>query len=313
MSGAVTGTVLGVTVAAGLLLIVAGSPPARRTTLDARLAPYLRDTPRPSRLLARSVVLTPFPTLERLVRPVLADLTRGLERWVGGLTGVRRRLEQVGGTITVEQFRAEQVLWGGFGFAAALGIALVGLAGGSGVNPVTLVLSAVLLTGGGVLGRDRWLTRQVSEREQRMLEEFPTIAELLALAVTAGEGPVGALERVTRISAGELSRELGRALSDARAGASLVQALEGIAARTSLAPLARFVDGVAIAVERGTPLAEVLRAQAVDVREAGKRQLLESAGRREIAMMVPVVFFVLPVTVLFALYPGFYGLRLVAG
>jgi tight adherence protein C len=35
-------------------------------------------------------------------------------------------------------------------------------------------------------------------------------------------------------------------------------------------------------VERGTPLAEVLRAQAVDVREAGKRLLLESAGKREI-------------------------------
>lgn len=110
-----------------------------------------------------------------------------------------------------------------------------------------------------------------------------------------------------------LSRELARALADARAGASLVQALEGIASRTSLAPLARFVDGVTIAVERGTPLAEVLRAQAVDVREAGKRQLLESAGRREIAMMLPVVFLVLPVTVLFALFPGFYGLRLVAG
>ena len=77
--------------------------------------------------------------------------------------------------------------------------------------------------------------------------------------------------------------------------------------------MARFVDGIAIAVERGTPLAEVLRAQAVDVREAGKRQLLESAGRREIAMMVPVVFLVLPVTVLFALFPGFYGLQLVAG
>lgn len=29
--------------------------------------------------------------------------------------------------------------------------------------------------------------------------------------------------------------------------------------------------------------------------------------------MVPVVFLVLPVTVVFALYPGFYGLRLVAG
>ncbi len=130
---------------------------------------------------------------------------------------------------------------------------------------------------------------------------------LLALALAAGEGAIGALERVTRISRGELSRELARALADARSGASLVQALQGIANRTSLPPLARFVDGVAIAVERGTPLAEVLRAQAVDVREAGKRALLEAGGRKEIAMMVPVVFLVLPVTVLFALFPGFYG------
>jgi tight adherence protein C len=54
-------------------------------------------------------------------------------------------------------------------------------------------------------------------------------------------------------------------------------------------------------------VAEVLRAQAVDVREAGKRALMEAGGRKEIAMMVPVVFLVLPVTVLFALFPGFYG------
>jgi tight adherence protein C len=52
----------------------------------------------------------------------------------------------------------------------------------------------------------------------------------------------------------------------------------------------------------------VLRAQAVDVREAGKRGLLESGGRKEIGMMVPVVFLVLPVTVVFALFPGIVGL-----
>ncbi len=143
-----------------------------------------------------------------------------------------------------------------------------------------------------------------------MLAEFPTVAELLALAVTAGEGPVGALERVCRISGGELTEELRTALGEARTGASLVQALDGVAARTALAPLGRFADGVAIALERGTPLAEVLRAQAGDVREAAKRALLESGGRREIAMMVPVVFLVLPVTILFAVFPGFYGLTI---
>ena len=307
----VLGMALGALAASGALLAVAGTPMARRPTLDDRLGPYLRDTPRPSRLLTRTDALTPFPTLERLLRPFLADAMRFVERWVGGVGSVRRRLEQLGGTMTVEQLRAEQVVWGAIGLGAALALALLQVVGGSGADPVAVLVSAGLFTAAGVLGRDRWLTRQVAHREQRMLEEFPTVAELLALAVTAGEGPVGALERVHRISSGELSRELGRALAEARSGASLVQALDGIARRTSLPPLARFVDGVAIAVERGTPLAEVLRAQAVDVREAGKRLLLESAGKREIAMMVPVVFLVLPVTLLFALFPGFYGLSFV--
>ena len=310
MSAAV-GTVLGALAGGGLLLAASGLPAARRPSLDDRLGPYLRDAPRPSRLLSQSGALTPFPTLERLLGPVLADAVRLVERTVGGLASVRRRLEQLGGTMTVEQFRTEQVLGAGFGLAAALGLSLLRVLGGAPADPLAVLGLTVVLVLAGVLGRDRWLTRQVSRREQRMLEEFPTVAELLALAVTAGEGPVGALERVHRTSAGELSRELGRALGEARAGASLVQALDGIARRTSLAPLARFVDGVAIAVERGTPLAEVLRAQAVDVREAGKRSLLESAGRREIAMMIPVVFLVLPVTLLFALFPGFYGLSLV--
>ena len=60
-----------------------------------------------------------------------------------------------------------------------------------------------------------------------------------------------------------------------------------------------------VAVERGTPLAEVLRAQAQDVREEGRRAVMEEGGKKEIAMMIPVVFLVLPITVLFALFPGF--------
>jgi tight adherence protein C len=44
-----------------------------------------------------------------------------------------------------------------------------------------------------------------------------------------------------------------------------------------------------VAIERGTPLADMLRAQAADVREAGKRALLETGGRKEVSMMVPVV------------------------
>jgi len=35
---------------------------------------------------------------------------------------------------------------------------------------------------------------------------------------------------------------------------------------------------------------------------------MEDGGRREIAMLFPVVFLILPVTVLFALYPGLISL-----
>jgi tight adherence protein C len=310
MSPAESGTglvVLGVT---GLAVAVGWSPPMRRPRLADRLAPYLRDAPRASRLLDDGRTVTPFPTVERLVGPLLRDLAGIVDRWVGGTASVRRRLDQTGRDITVEHFRIEQVVWGAAGLLIGLALAVLSAARGSHASPIAFAVLAVVLMLTGVLVRDRALTAEVARREQRMLAEFPTVAELLALAVAAGEGAVGALERVTRLSHGDLAQELGRALADARTGASLVAALEGLAARSSLSPLARFVDGMAIAVERGTPLADVLRAQAVDVREQGRRTLLEAGGRKEIAMLIPVVFLVMPVTVVFALFPGFYNLSL---
>ena len=117
-------------------------------------------------------------------------------------------------------------------------------------------------------------------------------------------GAVGALERIVRTTRGELAVELGRTLADARSGTALTVALERLADRTGLPGLARFADGVAVAVDRGTPLADVLRAQAQDVRDQGRRALMESGGRKEVLMMVPVVFLILPVTVLFAVFPS---------
>ena len=38
---------------------------------------------------------------------------------------------------------------------------------------------------------------------------------------------------------------------------------------------------------------------------------MEAAGRKDIAMLVPIVFLVLPSVVLIALYPGLQSLRLV--
>lgn len=137
-----------------------------------------------------------------------------------------------------------------------------------------------------------------------MLTEFPTIAEMIALAVSAGEGAPGAFARVGRLARGELAFELTRVLHQTQAGTSFSTALKQMSTRVGSAPISRFLEGIVVAMERGTPLAEVMHAQAKDVRELARRELIEAAGKKEIGMLVPLVFGVLPLTVIFAIYPG---------
>ena len=232
-----------------------------------------------------------------------------LERLGSGSGSIRRRLIRAGSQTTVEAFRTEQVIWATLGLVVGLVLALV-IGFARGVSLVPLLLLVALCAIGGALLRDQLLTHQVKQRERRMIAEFPTIAELLALAVGAGESPLGALERVARTTRGELAGEIRVTLADVRSGVPLAQALDRMAGRTELVSISRFTDGVATAVERGTPLAEVLRSQAQDAREVGHRALMEEGGRREVLMLLPVVFLMLPVTILFAVFPGLSVLAL---
>jgi tight adherence protein C len=305
MTSLALGALLGLLFAAGVLLAVRAAPPMRPVRLVDRVAPYLGDTAPPSKLLARpTAAALPFVVVRRLFGPVIGDAVGFLDRVIGGSVSVRRRLGGLGSGATVEEFRIEQVLWAAVGMlGCGLLVVLIGAARG-GVDPVLAGGAALIGVLGGVLSRDWYLTHQLQRREAAMLAEFPVVADLLALAVVAGEAPPDALLRVCRLTGGELARDLDAALARARSGTSLTSALADLAERTTLEPFSRFVQGLVVAIERGTPLAGVLRAQAGDVREAGKRALLEAGGRKEISMMVPVVFLLLPVTVLFALFPA---------
>lgn len=310
---AVLGGLLGLLAAVGVLIAVRSAPPMRPVRLAERIAPYVADTAPPSRLLAAPAASSvPFALTRRLLGPLLGEVVGLLDRLVGGRASVRRRLDGLGRAQTVEEFRLEQVVWGALGMlGGGLGVVFLQVLVGR-IDPVLPLASAAAGLVGGVLARDWALGRDLRLREQRMLAEFPAVADLLALAVVAGEAPADALRRVCRLLEGELARELDSALSQARAGEPLTSALSALAERTTLEPFARFVQGLVVAIERGTPLADLLRAQALDVRELGKRTLLEAGGRKEIAMLLPVVFLVLPTTVLFALYPGLLTLTSLA-
>ena len=307
MSGALVGALAGF----GLVLVATGLPLARRPRLADRVLPYVRDLlpdqDQPALTGRGAPGLT--STVHELLGPPLRGAAGIVGRLLGGGADVRRRLQRAGGGLTLDEFRVEQVLWG---LASALCTAAVGLlaalAGTLAALPV--LVSAGAAFAAGVLARDQRLSAQVRERERLMLLEFPAVADLLALAVAAGEGPVAALDRVTRVARGHLATELHVVLGEVRTGTPMTVALDRLAARTGVTVVARFAATLAVAIERGTPLVDVLHAQAGDVREAGRRALVETGARKEVLMMVPVVFLVLPVTVVFAFYPGVVGLQL---
>lgn len=301
------GGMLGAAFGSGIWLVATTILSARRTPLEVRVLPYLRDLPRPTTLPVRATAGNAFAGV---FGPGLSSAGRAVERVLGGAVSVRIRLQRAGLEIDVAAFRVEQVVWGLVAFTVvAVPSALVAAASPQRSVPLLVVCAVAFVL--GVLLRENRLTSQVTRRERLILQEFPTVAELLALAVAAGEGPVAALDRVVRRTHGELSTELGHVLAQVRTGTPITRAFDELAGRSGLAVVSRFAEGIAIAVERGTPLSDVLHAQAGDVREAGRRALIESGARREVLMMVPVVFLVLPTVVVFAFWPGLVGLRLV--
>ena len=290
------GSILGGLLALGVCLMVSGWMRCMRPSMTARVQPYIRDV---------------RPELHVTVGPKWQSQALELvDRLLGGRSSVERRLGRLGGgNGTVDAFRLRQLIWAATGFCAAAVLAMVAWSVGDGSGAF---LAGVCLLGtiGGALACDQHLTLRVARRERRLREELPVAADLLALTVAAGESPVVGLERVCSVMNGTLADEIADLLGEVKTGTSVVDAFDAMGARTGVPSIARFAEGLAVALERGTPLVDVLHAQASDVRESARRDLIEEGGRREIAMMFPVVFLLLPVTVIFAFYPGYVGLHL---
>lgn len=172
------------------------------------------------------------------------------------------------------------------------------------LQPLPAVIVLVCAVAGTAAYRQASLTRAVTRRRRRMTAQFPLLAELLALGVAAGESVGPALTRAAEEVGGELGDTVRSALARSAAGVPLSTCLRDLAAQARVPPLHECVDAIVVAGERGTPLATVLRDQAADAREASRRDLLEAGGKAELTMMAPVVFGLLPVSVLFAVFPS---------
>jgi tight adherence protein C len=301
--------VCGLALGLGLWLLVGLVPRLSRPSLATRVAPYVVDVSSSARELLARATADPLPVFGALLDPFLSRVRRATDAALGGSELTALRLRQAGASNGVDEFRSRQVLWAASGAALAV---VAGIVVGS-IQPVPFVAPVAFVVFAGVAGfvlRDQVLQRSARARVQRMTKELPTVLEFLTLSLSAGEGILDAIRRISRISSGELAAELASVPRDVSTGVPLADALEGLSNRLRVLPLTRAIEQVTGAIERGTPLAEVLRAQAQDSRESAKRELLELSGKKEVAMLVPLVFLILPVTIAIAVFPGLFVLQL---
>jgi tight adherence protein C len=297
--------VLGTALGLGVCLLISLAPRWGAPSLARRIAPYIRDVTDPRGL-----------TLDlHTANPDVGTWWRGLQlrlsALVGGAASVQRRLNQAGWTMDVAAFRGRQLACAVAGVAVGgLGVVALVLLGRA---STTAVLLPPLCSVIAVVLCDAHLTGAARSRIARIEEELPTVLEFVALCLSAGEGILDSLRRVSSAGTGELIAELRTVVLGVGTGSPLAESLAQLSRRLEVAAVTRSVDQLVAAIDRGAPLAHVLHAQALDAREDAKRGLIERAGRKEIYMLIPLVFLILPLSVLFAVFPGIFILRLGIG
>ena len=189
--------------------------------------------------------------------------------------------------------------------SAATGAAL-GAVGALAVDPSRIASLALVGSMAGLLVSRAIRSTAHERRSARMAQELPTVTDTIALHVLAGESVATALDCFTRASTGVTSEELEAVR---RSDRPLDEALR-IAARATAHPEAsRLYDLLGHAHRTGGGLADALTALAADYRAGLTRDLTAEGGRRALTTYGPILALMVPVTLLFLMYPTLAGLN----
>ena len=189
--------------------------------------------------------------------------------------------------------------------AAAAG-AVVGAVMGLVVDPTKTASLGVVGALAGTLV-DRAIRSTARERRAaRLAQELPTVADTIALHVLAGESVSTAIARFTEVSRGVAADEFTTVLA---ADIGLEEALRRAARETVHPEASRLYDLLGHAHRTGGGLADALTALAADFRASLTRDLTAEGGRRALTTYGPILALMVPVTLLFLMYPTLAGLN----
>ncbi len=241
-------------------------------------------------------------SVDRLVRPVLDALARVGRKTTPSsmLAKLEGRLARAGlqASWTVERLLALKVV-GGSGRRSPW--ASSSSRRGS---PSFHVLAAAVLTYGLWYLPDFFVSNRVDERRREIQHSLPDTMDQLTIAVEAGLGFESALAHVAEHGDGPLAEELRRTMQDIQLGMDRAEALDGMAERSGVEDLQRFLVALRQAGRYGLSIASVLRTQSAELRERRRQAAEQHAQKIPVKVLFPLILFILPTLFIVVLGPG---------
>lgn len=235
---------------------------------------------------------------------LLSELQTKLVRKLPNRDLIQLRLKLTGSEMTVKQLRLQQISYATIGLSASALLVLLK------VNELSVewLFTIPIFTFSG------WYLpmSSLNSRYQRLKDElnygFSEVVDLIALSVTAGNSLNHALIQVSELVSPPWRNQFALIRLDLTSGLSVASSLERAAEAIKHETFSKFVNTVLLTLERGTPLAAQLRVQCAEVSELLRNELMAKAGKKESAMLLPVVFLILPTIVITTLFPGILAL-----
>ena len=189
------------------------------------------------------------------------------------------------------------------GLVAGAGMAFT-IAMAAGATRGSTLMMTILFAGIGYFAPDAVISGRAQRRQQQIQKALPDSMDLLTISVEAGLGFDAAMAQVVRNVPGPLSHEFGRMLQEMQLGMSREDAFRKLADRTNVDELKAFVISMIQANKFGVGVANVLRAQAKELRMKRKQRAERKAMQTPVKILFPLIFCVLPALFVVVIGPG---------
>ena len=239
---------------------------------------------------------------ERIFEPAAAAISKVVQRFmphgVLDTTAHTLKVADVDKKWTPEIVVGLQVA--GFGVGVLFSLWYIGNNGSDRTSLMVCGLVVALFS----MGPNAKIKRMADDRRKAITNELPDVLDQLKVTVEAGMSFDGALLRAGQEGRGILTTELLKAVNDMQLGLTRGEALQAMAERTDVADLRQFVSAVRQAEKHGFPLANILKLQALELRDRRRARAEEKAMQVPVKITFPLVFCILPALFIVILGPA---------